>query len=111
MSRNTWQAKGPQAPVFIAEVRVALAAAPAGLTSIDVERAGQGAREMPPLRSLAEFHSDPRYDGLFQIFNHAEMLAEKKLMMRRDLTLQRPAKVDSHPSRRAATARRRSGRR
>ena len=27
------------------------------------EAAGQGAPELPPLRSLAEFHSDPCYGG------------------------------------------------
>jgi hypothetical protein len=28
-----------------------------------VERVGEGAPELPPLKSLAEFHNDPRYGG------------------------------------------------
>ena len=53
-----------QAPVFIAEVRAAMAAETASESGgSDTEAAGQGAPEMPPLRSLAEFHNDPRYGG------------------------------------------------
>ena len=52
-----------QAPVFIAEVRAAPTGEPAGLTSIDIERAGQGAPDSPPLRPLVKFHQDPRYAG------------------------------------------------
>ena len=29
----------------------------------ETEGVGQGAPELPPLRSLAEFHDDPRYGG------------------------------------------------
>ncbi|HTT77676.1 MAG TPA: DNA-primase RepB domain-containing protein [Candidatus Binataceae bacterium] len=53
-----------QAPVFIAEVRAAIASETASKTgSSGTAGAGQGAAEMPPLRSLAEFHNDPRYGG------------------------------------------------
>jgi hypothetical protein len=53
-----------QAPVFIAEVRAAMASETVSKTSAsDTEGAGQGAMELPPLRSLAEFHNDPRYVG------------------------------------------------
>jgi hypothetical protein len=53
-----------QAPWFIAEVRAAMAGETVSETGgSDTERAGQGAMELPPLRSLAEFHNDPRYVG------------------------------------------------
>jgi len=53
-----------QAPVFIAEVKAALASETASQAgSSGTAGAGQGAAEMPPLRSLAEFHNDPRYGG------------------------------------------------
>jgi hypothetical protein len=34
-----------------------------GKSGSDTDKAGQGARELPPLRSLAEFHNDPHYGG------------------------------------------------
>jgi hypothetical protein len=53
-----------QAPSFIAEVRAAMAGETVSKTGgSDTEGAGQGAPEMAPLRSLAEFHNDPRYGG------------------------------------------------
>jgi len=53
-----------QAPVFIAEVRAAIASETARQAgSSGRTGAGQGAPESPPLRSLAEFHNDPRYGG------------------------------------------------
>ena len=52
------------APGFIAEVRAAMAGETVSKTGgSDMEGAGQGAPEMPPLRSLAEFHNDLRYGG------------------------------------------------
>ena len=52
-----------QAPVFIAEVRAALAGEGA-IADGDAENGvGQGAPERPPRRPLAEFHRDPRYGG------------------------------------------------
>jgi hypothetical protein len=53
-----------QAPVFVAEVKAALAGEVVSETVNSAgERVGQGAPEMLPLRSLAEFHNDPRYGG------------------------------------------------
>ena len=52
-----------QAPVFIAEVRAALAGEGAMLGSGDEGRAGEGDPELPPIKPLAGFHSDARYDG------------------------------------------------
>jgi RepB DNA-primase from phage plasmid len=52
-----------QAPLFIAEVRAALAGETVSKTGGDTDKTGQGAPELPPLRSLAEFHHDPRYQG------------------------------------------------
>ena len=52
------------APGFIAEVRAAMAGETVSKTGgSDMEGAGQGAPELPPLRPLAEFHNDPRYGG------------------------------------------------
>ena len=51
-----------QVPVFVAEVRAAMDDAAVSETGGD-DGAGQGAPEMPPLRPLEEFHSDPRYGG------------------------------------------------
>jgi hypothetical protein len=52
-----------QAPKFLAEVREGLARE-IELAGDDAEdRVGEGAPELPPLRPLAEFHSDARYDG------------------------------------------------
>jgi len=53
-----------QAPGFMAEVRAATAAeAVSKNRGRGVERVGQGASELPPLKSLAEFHNDARYGG------------------------------------------------
>jgi hypothetical protein len=52
-----------QAPRFIAEVRTALTGEATVASSGAEDAAGQGASELPPLRPLAEFHSDARYDG------------------------------------------------
>ena len=53
-----------QAPVFIAEVRAAMAAEAVSENGArSGERVGEGAPELPPLKSLAEFHDDARYDG------------------------------------------------
>jgi hypothetical protein len=53
-----------QAPGFIAEVRAAMAGEKMSKTvGSDTEGIGQGAPALPPLRSLAEFHNDPRYRG------------------------------------------------
>jgi hypothetical protein len=52
-----------QAPVFIAEVRAALASEGATVGSGEEGRAGEGAPERPPVKPLAEFHDDSRYDG------------------------------------------------
>jgi hypothetical protein len=52
-----------QAPVFIAEVRAALASEVAMAGSGAEGGVGQGAPELPPLRPLAEFYSDPCYGG------------------------------------------------
>ena len=60
------EAKGQiyrQASRFITEVRAALAGASATASADFKDRVGQGAPEQPPLRPLAEFHSDARYDG------------------------------------------------
>jgi hypothetical protein len=51
-----------QAPPFIAEVRVALADAAVSKAGSDTDTVGQGGPESP-LRTLAEFHRDPRYAG------------------------------------------------
>jgi hypothetical protein len=51
-----------RAPLFIAEVRAAMAGETISKTGgSDTEATGQGAPALPPLRSLAEFHNDPRY--------------------------------------------------
>lgn len=52
-----------QAPVFIAEVRAALAAEAARIGGGAEDGVGQGAPDLPPLKPLAEFHSDARYGG------------------------------------------------
>jgi hypothetical protein len=53
-----------QAPSFIAEVRAAMAGEPVSKTGgSESAGVGQGASELSPLRSLAEFHNDPRYGG------------------------------------------------
>jgi DNA primase RepB-like protein len=52
-----------QAPVFIAEVRAALTDETVMAGDGVEDAVGQGAPELPPLRPLAEFHSDARYDG------------------------------------------------
>ena len=53
-----------QAPVFVAEVKAAMAGETVSKTGgNETEEAGQGAPGLPPLRSLAEFHNDPRYGG------------------------------------------------
>jgi DNA primase RepB-like protein len=52
-----------QAPVFIAEVRAALAGEGAKVGGGAENAAGQGAPERPPIRPLAEFHGDPCYGG------------------------------------------------
>jgi RepB DNA-primase N-terminal domain/RepB DNA-primase C-terminal helical domain len=53
-----------QAPLFIAEVRAAMAGEPVSKTGgSDTQGIGQGAPELPPLRSLAEFQNDSRYGG------------------------------------------------
>jgi hypothetical protein len=51
-----------QAPLFIAEVRAALAGEGA-MVGGGGGRAGEGAPELPPIKPLARFHSDVRYDG------------------------------------------------
>jgi RepB DNA-primase from phage plasmid len=51
-----------QAPVFIAEVRAALAGEVVTVGGGDQDGVGQGAPELPPIKPLAEFHDDPRYD-------------------------------------------------
>jgi hypothetical protein len=50
-----------QAPAFIAEVRARLASEAVSANRANGNRAGQGALAPPPLRSLEEFHRDPRY--------------------------------------------------
>jgi hypothetical protein len=52
-----------QASLFIAEVRAALASEGATVGSGEEGRAGEGAPKRPPVKPLAEFHSDARYDG------------------------------------------------
>jgi RepB DNA-primase from phage plasmid len=53
----------PKALAFIAEVKTSLKDE-AAITGIgDPEREGEGGDPMPPLRPLAEFHSDARYVG------------------------------------------------
>jgi RepB DNA-primase from phage plasmid len=52
-----------QAPVFIAKVRAALAGEGAVIGAGDEGRAGEGDPELPPIKPLAGFHSDARYDG------------------------------------------------
>ena len=52
-----------QAPVFIAEVRAALTGETVTVGGGAEDRVGQSAPDRPPLKSLAEFHSDARYDG------------------------------------------------
>jgi hypothetical protein len=52
-----------QAPVFIAEVRAALAGELLDKIGSAMDRAGQGGSALVPLRALEEFHSDPRYGG------------------------------------------------
>src|SRR5271168_4338632 len=85
-----------RAAAFITEVRAAMAAAVVSETGGVVDGAGQGAPESQ-LRSLAEFHRDPRYAGDFHRadmawarhaaamgFSAAEIRAE--LMRARDLS-------------------------
>jgi hypothetical protein len=52
-----------QAPVFIAEVRAALAGEGAKVGGGAQDGVGQGASELPPIKPLAEFHDDPHYGG------------------------------------------------
>ncbi len=52
-----------QVPVLLAEVRAALADEAASKSGSDTEEVGQGAPESPSLKSLMEFHHDPRYGG------------------------------------------------
>ena len=53
-----------RAPWLIAEVRAAMAGEKISMASgSDMKGAGQGAAALPPLKSLAEFHNDPRYSG------------------------------------------------
>jgi len=52
-----------QAPVFIAEVRAALTGETVTVGGGAEDRVGQGAPDRPPLKPLAEFHSDARYAG------------------------------------------------
>jgi RepB DNA-primase from phage plasmid len=52
-----------QAPVFIAKVRAALAGEGAVIGAGDEGGAGEGDPELPPIKPLAGFHSDARYDG------------------------------------------------
>jgi len=52
-----------QALVFIAEVRASLADEAAMIGGGAEDGVGQGAPDLPPLKPLAEFHSDARYDG------------------------------------------------
>jgi len=52
-----------QAPVFLAEVRAALAAEGAMVGGGAQDGVGEGAPELPPIKPLAEFHSDARYEG------------------------------------------------
>jgi hypothetical protein len=51
-----------QAPVFIAEVRAELAGEGAIVGGAQ-DGTGEGAPELLPIKPLAEFHSDARYDG------------------------------------------------
>src|SRR5271154_2965849 len=50
-----------QAPVFIAEVRAALAGVDLVVGGGDQDGVGEGAAELPPIKPLAEFHHDPHY--------------------------------------------------
>jgi RepB DNA-primase from phage plasmid len=52
-----------QATVFIAEVRAALVGEAAIVGGNVEDGVGQGVQELPPLRPLADFHSDPCYGG------------------------------------------------
>jgi hypothetical protein len=52
-----------QAPVFIAEVKAALAGEGTMVVDGEPDRVGQGALERPPIKPLAEFHDDPHYGG------------------------------------------------
>jgi hypothetical protein len=52
-----------QAPVFIAGVKAALAGEGVMVVGGEPDRVGEGAPELPPIRPLAEFHSDARFDG------------------------------------------------
>jgi hypothetical protein len=52
-----------QAPVFIAEVRAALADEGAVVGGGAEDGVGQGVPELPPIKPLAEFHDDPHYGG------------------------------------------------
>lgn len=65
-SRRLVEASGQvyrQASQFIAEVRAALAGEGATVGGGAEDRAGEGAPDLPPLKPLAEFHTDARYDG------------------------------------------------
>jgi hypothetical protein len=53
----------PQALTFIAEVKASLKEEAAVVREGNPEREGQGGDPKPPLRPLAEFHSDARYAG------------------------------------------------
>ena len=48
---------------MITEARAALAGELLDENGSVMDGAGQGASELPPLRPLEEFHSDPRYGG------------------------------------------------
>jgi hypothetical protein len=52
-----------RAPGFIAEVRAPLVDEAAMIGGGAEDRVGQGDPELPPIKPLAEFHSDARYDG------------------------------------------------
>ena len=52
-----------QAPVFIAEVKAALAGEGTMVAEGDQAAVGEGAPELPPIKPLAEFHSDAHYNG------------------------------------------------
>ena len=51
------------APVFIAEVRAALAGEDVVVSGGDQDGVGEGTPDLPPIKPLAEFHKDARYDG------------------------------------------------
>jgi hypothetical protein len=53
----------PKALAFIAEVKTSLKDEALIAGGSDPEREGEGGDPKPPLRPLAEFHSDARYAG------------------------------------------------